>query len=523
MIFIRAAGVKSAVNNKGNMLNAADPFFEITNPASGECVARSVVLFNDMNPQWPPIKVSTAALGNKSFLLSFYDYQRMGDHILIGSIETSIDEMKQAAKNVQAQRGVQLLDKKESYTLGDADSDRPRVYIYDVISTTGIPSSFTTSYKQKSPNGSLSSPSVSSYSGSTEPETDFSSSDGDRTFATMSPTDDQGSVCPSIDSNDSTVVTANGTAPPRPVRRAVKKKKKRMGKTLLVGGIMPKILVGGFMPTLNEEDDEKLVSPGRPPAADPKQEAATVEAAPKIIEVSCCPIMTEAELRGAKMAKQEAPDKGAPKLDVCCGSIISGSIMSGSINDFDSLVQDDVSTKAGDDDDVSHHDAKDDASTQESTVRTDEVFELLEEIDKILTGFNQEYRERRKSRRPLSTKPPKTRNRIAGIMGGVGRGAMNVTTTSTRLVTKSSSGSSVGLSSRPASISRSASTTSRSTSGGSQASRSATTSSAKVSKQPASRTSTRSTASSSGASFSSNQSPPKLQRRRSTNDSVLRT
>jgi hypothetical protein len=526
MLFVRAAGVKSVVANKGNTLNAADPFYEITNQ-TGDCVARSVVFFNDLNPQWPPIKVSAAALGNNEpMILSFYDYQRDGEHALIGSIETSTDDMKQAARKVQAQRGVQLLDKKESFTLGDG-SDGPRVFIYDFISTTGIPSSVTPSYKQKMRSGSYSSISLSS-SGSTEPETDISSPGDDRSAAMTNPCD-EGSVCISIDSNESTVVMANGTAP-QPARK-VKKKKKRMGRTLLVGRIMPKVLAGGIMPTLNEKEDVHVSLSDHPLAA-PEIEA-TFESAPKIVDVAeaprrfdeeeeenkpvvICPILTEAEHRGAEMAKQEDPDEAAPETDVVCGSM-----MSGSINDFDSV--EDVSN-AGDD--VSHH-TKYDVSTQdeESTVHAEEVFQLLEEIDDILTGFGQDHWERKRRLSGSARPPSKTRNRLAHMMG-VGRGVANTTTAFTKRRMKDSLDSSIGQhTEEAASVSRST-TTSKSRTSGKQESNPATvlrwiSSRASVhvkSSKPATSTSvsTRSTtasSSSSGASTSIQESPPKLKRR----------
>ncbi len=60
MLFVRAANLKG--NSKSsNMFGAVDPFFEVKNDEH-EVVARSAIFRDDMNPQWPPIRLDLEAL-----------------------------------------------------------------------------------------------------------------------------------------------------------------------------------------------------------------------------------------------------------------------------------------------------------------------------------------------------------------------------------------------------------------------------------------------------------------------------
>lgn len=118
------------------------------------------------------------------------------------------------------------------------------------------------------------------------------------------------------------------------------------------------------------------------------------------------------------MASQDTLEEDEPETDVVCGSI-----MSGSLNDFELL--DDVSE--------AEDDAASLAQSEDSSVHTENVFELLEEIDNILTGFDHDHK-------VLQKQPPakltKTRNRLARFMGA-GRAAVMAATTSNRKRTKS--------------------------------------------------------------------------------------
>jgi C2 domain len=236
MLFVRAAGMKSG--KAGNTFGAADPFFEVKNDDS-KIVARSVVFRNDLNPQWPPIKLDLEALcqgdPNRKITLAFYDWNKNDVHELLGEVSTDLDEMRQAAHSYQSQRSVGFLDKQEAYDLGKSG----RVFIYDIIQTTGVPTFGTLNKKSFESNV----PSETD----TEPETDSntqSSGYDDQDEAIMTPEDV--SVCPSVvsvASRASTIMHANGDASPRPKAKPtfepirVTKNSPMRGKSLFSGNI----------------------------------------------------------------------------------------------------------------------------------------------------------------------------------------------------------------------------------------------------------------------------------------------
>lgn len=135
MLFVRADGMKSTVEKQGNIFGAADSFFEVSNEY-GEVVARSIVLYNDLTPKWPPIKLDLGALcehdANRRVFISFYD-KLVDNHGLIKTIVTTVDGMVQSARECQS--CTSLSETKPSHDLGN----QARVFIYDAILCAGTP------------------------------------------------------------------------------------------------------------------------------------------------------------------------------------------------------------------------------------------------------------------------------------------------------------------------------------------------------------------------------------------------
>jgi hypothetical protein len=203
MLFIRAAGLKSP--EKGNLLNAADPFFEVLNEHE-ELVARSQILYSDLNPNWPPLRLDMHALcasdEGRAVDIVFYDFDKDQDHREMARIETCVADLKKAAKAFRAQRDISnILDRKESFTL-ETDDGTIRVFVYDVLHMQGTPSKGTL-VKKKSASTNESTSTVT-----TESSSVGASEDGDH--RAKSPTN-----AGSVTSNDSTIMMANGMAPPR--------------------------------------------------------------------------------------------------------------------------------------------------------------------------------------------------------------------------------------------------------------------------------------------------------------------
>lgn len=426
MLFIRAAGLKSRNDVKAttNLFGAADPFFKVTND-SGEVVAQSVVLFNDLNPQWPPIKLDLTALcdndDGKAVTISFFDYQsKKEEHELIGSITTSVEEMKQAAKDCQAQRNVTLLNKKESYRLAVddnntnvEDNNRARVYIYDIILTTGTPTVGTLFKKKQTAtnnNNNGSQDSTTPSSDSTEPESDSSSEEEGGTHQKTDQMENSlqddlpESVCAlSVWSNDSTVGVANGDASPS---RSVASSSKTKGGTILMGGCMPAVTEEEeSLPTKSATDDDHSI---------PNLDDYDAPDSPHML----------AQQRGAEMAQQadtEEEVEGPDRLTLDIENFVGESLLSGDL----------IMNETDDDDDITdeNESSVDSSSFNDSSVRTDNVRDLLGEIDDILTGFNDNPRSSKPNEAaaqqevaetvslPPTTQPAlKPRNRIARLM-----------------------------------------------------------------------------------------------------------
>lgn len=262
MLFVRAANMKGCKSN--GIYGAADPFFEVKND-EGEVVARSAIFRNDLNPQWPPMRLDLEALCKgdqaREITLSFYDWNEDGEHGLLGEVTTDLQDIAKAAIHYQAQRTVDFLDKKETYDLGDGC----KVFIYDLIQITGFPTAGTLIKKRI---GSAT-PSVAD----TELETDSasqSSSDEDKDDAIM--TSDVVSICPSavsVASGASTVMHTNGDASPRqkhkpqtPLVKAppnLKRRHMQRGKSLFSGELRINAMES-LLPLDEEEPEEPLVA-----------------------------------------------------------------------------------------------------------------------------------------------------------------------------------------------------------------------------------------------------------------------
>lgn len=327
MLFVRAAGMKSG--KAGNMFGAADPFFEVKNENS-EIVARSVVFHNDLNPQWPPIKLDLEALcqndPTRQITLTFYDWNKNDVHELLGEVSTDLNEIKQAAKNYQSQRSVGFLDKTEAYDLGKSG----RVFIYDIIQTTGFPTLGTLNKKKSIKSNAPS-------EADTEPETDSntqSSDDDDNKDESISvyPSvmsvesheaimiPDDLSVCHSVlsvESRASTIMHANGDASPRlkakptfePIRGTTNSPTRST--SLFSGNISSIAEAGedeGFCTSASESlENEETIH------IDREARNKTFSPATPVRSMECSTVLERllaAEQRGAEMALNEVIDNG---------------------------------------------------------------------------------------------------------------------------------------------------------------------------------------------------------------------
>jgi len=149
MLFIRATGMKSdQAKTTSNFFDAADPYYEIKNE-SGEVVGRSMILRNDLNPAWPPLKLNLCTLcddvkkeeqSRRKVSIVFYDYDEKNPSCskTLACIETNLEELRQAAKAYKKQRNASFFEKKESFSLDSMGAQEPfKVFIYDVVEIVG--------------------------------------------------------------------------------------------------------------------------------------------------------------------------------------------------------------------------------------------------------------------------------------------------------------------------------------------------------------------------------------------------
>lgn len=88
-------------------LGRSNPFFELSkflgHDRGWDIVHRSSVIYNNLNPHWDEDRISLSALcqGNNNMTLRFivYDYQRSGNHNIIGEMQTSVNGLVNMHKN----------------------------------------------------------------------------------------------------------------------------------------------------------------------------------------------------------------------------------------------------------------------------------------------------------------------------------------------------------------------------------------------------------------------------------------
>jgi len=105
-------------NVEDSMFGKSDPFFELMRKDMGKngfkwnTVYRSDVVKDNLNPSWKvgTIDLSTLCLGDLDapLMLTVFDYEKSGQHIYMGQVETTVNSMKSS----QGQAGFVLMNKK---------------------------------------------------------------------------------------------------------------------------------------------------------------------------------------------------------------------------------------------------------------------------------------------------------------------------------------------------------------------------------------------------------------------------
>lgn len=96
---LRMSGIK--LKNTEGFMRKSDPFYQITKKDEGlrgstwKVVHRSTYIKNNLDPTWPVEELDMGVLCNDDpdavFLLSVYDNESSGDHVLMGQVETSVN------------------------------------------------------------------------------------------------------------------------------------------------------------------------------------------------------------------------------------------------------------------------------------------------------------------------------------------------------------------------------------------------------------------------------------------------
>jgi len=112
-------GIK--LKNTEGFMRKSDPFFELSNKRDGaggqtwDNVHRSEVIKDNLNPDWKdaivPLSILNQGDMSKAILISVYDHESSGQHVLMGSVQTSLQEL-------QGKVGSTLTLKKKSKTTG---------------------------------------------------------------------------------------------------------------------------------------------------------------------------------------------------------------------------------------------------------------------------------------------------------------------------------------------------------------------------------------------------------------------
>jgi Copine/C2 domain len=94
----------SQLKNTEGFMSKSDPFFELYTKRDGaggltwDNVLRSDVVKNNLNPNWKEITIPLSVLNqgdkDKPIKISVYDYESSGNHVLMGSAETSVTSLQ---------------------------------------------------------------------------------------------------------------------------------------------------------------------------------------------------------------------------------------------------------------------------------------------------------------------------------------------------------------------------------------------------------------------------------------------
>jgi len=166
MLFLRANGMRKPSSK------AADSFYQIENEV-GDVVGKSIIVHNDLNPAWPPLKLDLAKLlcdrqnnRKQPISIAFYDYDEKHptEPVELGRVTTNLTELHQASMEIKAQRGVVFFDRNASFEINQQPTTKDdmsqhhhhhaaaaaatntfKVYIYDIVELVGTPTPFAAS------------------------------------------------------------------------------------------------------------------------------------------------------------------------------------------------------------------------------------------------------------------------------------------------------------------------------------------------------------------------------------------
>lgn len=109
------------LKNTEGFMRKSDPFFELSNKRDGaggltwDNIHRSEVIKDNLNPDWKDATIPLSILNqgdlSKPILISVYDHESSGQHVLMGSVQTTVAEL-------QSKVGSTLTLKKKTTTTG---------------------------------------------------------------------------------------------------------------------------------------------------------------------------------------------------------------------------------------------------------------------------------------------------------------------------------------------------------------------------------------------------------------------
>jgi hypothetical protein len=128
-------GIK--LKNTEGFLRKSDPFFELSSKRDGaggltwDNMHRSEVIMDNLNPAWKDAIVPLSTLNqgdlSKPILISVYDHESSGKHVLMGSVQTTVKEL-------QSSVGSTLTLKKKSTVTGTLAIHKAEVAGVDEVS-----------------------------------------------------------------------------------------------------------------------------------------------------------------------------------------------------------------------------------------------------------------------------------------------------------------------------------------------------------------------------------------------------